>query len=183
MSNLNLLVNADANLILTGYTGPNEPLIGRMTAERLKRRFVNVEARLEEHAGMSLDEIRSQFGQATLKNLESEIISEILLYRGAVIRISGETLSHADNLARLTENGSVVCMVASLGAVLRKMHLSMGARFHNPAERDLALGELRRAWFARGKPNVYEVDVTALTEDQTIETLTRLWQTLALQRG
>lgn len=182
-SNLNLLTNADSNLILTGYTGPNQPAIGRALSERLGRRLVNVETRLEDHTGMTMDEIRAIYGQARLKDLEQEVLSEILLYRGAVIRVSGETLSHGEILARFTETGPVICLVAALDAVLRRLHLAMGNRFHNPYERDLALGNLRRAWSVRGKPGVFEVDATYLSQDATVETVANLWRSLALQRG
>jgi shikimate kinase len=181
--NFNLLTNADANLILTGYTGPNQPAIGRALAERLGRRLVVVETLLEDRTGMMIDELRSVYGQAHLRNLENEVLGEVLLYRGAVIRISGETLSHGENLERLAATGPVVCLVASLDAILSRLHLAMGARYHNPDERDLALGKLRRAWAARGKPGVYEVDATTLNEAQTIETVIQLWQRLTLQRG
>lgn len=182
-SNLNLLTNADSNLILTGYTGPNQPAIGRALAQRLERRLVNVETRLEDHAGMTMHEIRSVYGQARLKDLENEILGEIVLYRGAVIRVSGETLSHSDNLQNFAATGPVVCLVAALDAVLRRLHLAMGNRFHNPADRDIALGELRRAWAVRGKQGVFEIDATYLTEEETINTVAQLWQDLTLQRG
>ena len=97
-ANLNLLTNADSNLILTGYTGPNQPAIGRAVAARLGRKLVSFEMRLEDHTGMSMDEIRDIYGQARLKDLENEVVSEIVLVRGAVIRMSSEALAHSDNL-------------------------------------------------------------------------------------
>jgi shikimate kinase len=182
-SNLNLLTNADSNLILTGYTGPNQPAMGRTLAARLNRRLVNVDDRLEDHTGMALADIRAVYGQTRLKDLEGEVIAEILLNRGTVIRVSGDTLSRGDVLARFTETGPVICLVASLDAVLRRLHLMMGNRFHIPAERDLALGDLRRAWQVRGQPGVWEVDVTYRNEAETLEAVTSLWQELTLQRG
>jgi shikimate kinase len=179
----NLLTNADLNLILTGYTGPNQPAIGRALAVRLNRRLVNFDSRLESHTGMTLETIRNTYGNQRLKTLEYEIFDEVLLNRGAVIRVSGETLSHGDTLARIAETGPVICLVASLDAVLSRMHLSMGARYHDPAERDLMLGELQLAWSARGKPNVQEIDATDLNEDETIETVIQLWRALTVQRG
>lgn len=182
-ANLNLLTNADSNLILTGYTGPNQPAIGRAVAAQLGRKLVNFEIRLEDHTGMAMHEIRDIYGQARLKDLENEVINEIVLVRGAVIRMSSEALAHTDNLERLARTGPVVCLVADLDAVLRRLHLAMGMRYHNPVERDIVLGELRRAWSVRGQPGVYEVDATRLNEDETAEAVLALWQDVALQRG
>ena len=183
MTLANLLTDTDRNLILTGYTGPNQPAIGRGVARALNRRLVTLEDRLEAMSGLSVEHIRSTFGQARLKTLEAEVMGEIMLHRGTVIRVNGETLSHGNNLVQIQQNGPVICLVASLDAVLQRLHLAMGARFHNPAERDLALGELRRAWFARGKPDVHEVDATYLTEAETIEQVIQLWRELSLVRG
>ncbi|MFZ4815412.1 MAG: shikimate kinase [Phototrophicaceae bacterium] len=183
MSALSSILQADRNLILTGYSGPNQPAIARALAQQLGRRLVVVETRLEEYSGISLDELRATYGQASLKRLEQEVLDEIRLNRGAVIRVNGETLSHGDHLSGLGETGVIICLVAALGAVLRQMHMAMGSRYHNPNERDLAFGELRHAWWARGKPNVYVVDVTDLTTDQIVETVSTLFQRLTIQRG
>jgi len=182
-SNINLLTNADSNLILTGYTGPNQPAIGRALAARLGRKLVSFDTRLEEHTGMTLEEIREIYGRARLKDLESEVLGEIVLVRGAVVRISSETLVHSDNLAQMAATGPVMCLVADLDAVLRRLHLTMGMRYHNPRERDVVLGELRRAWGVRGKPGIYEVDATRLNEAETVEAVLEVWQEVALQRG
>lgn len=182
-TNLSLLTNSDANLILTGYTGASQPAIGRALAKRLNRRLVNVEDLLEERTGLTIDELLNTYGQTRLKNVETAVLEEIVLYRGAVIRISGETLSHNDNLERLAATGPVICLVAGLDTVLRRLHMSMGARFHDPAERDLRLGKLRKEWGARGQPGVYEVDATRLNADETTEAILALWAELALQRG
>ncbi|MEL6151571.1 MAG: shikimate kinase [Chloroflexota bacterium] len=182
-SNLNLLTNADSNLVLTGYTGPNQPAVGRALAERLNLKLVNVDDRVEDLADMTLDEIRSMFGQARLKDLENEVVNEILLNRGSVIRVSGEALAHGNNLERFVATGPVICLVAALDAVMARQHLAMGNRYHNPAERAVVVGELRRAWSVRGKPGVFEIDATYLNTDETIAAVVRLWQDVALQRG
>lgn len=178
----NLLTDADSNLILTGYTGPHQPAIGRALAEQLGRPLVNFEDRLEAHAGQSLASIQDTFGKARLRTLETEVLEEILLYRGAVIRISGQTLASGSNLGRIATTGPVICLVSMLDAVLRRIHLSMGVRFHDPAERDLMLGNLKQAWAARGRDGVHELDVTYLSEAEAVEATLSLFQQLTLSR-
>ncbi len=55
---------ADRNLILTGYTGPNQPMIGQQIAERLKMRYVNVELQIETREGMPSGPARSMAMEA-----------------------------------------------------------------------------------------------------------------------
>ncbi len=182
-SPLHLLTDADRNLILTGYTGPNQPALGRELAERLGRRLVIVEDRVEQLAGMRIEEIRETFGQAHLKNIETQALNEILLNRGVVLRVSGDTLGNGNMLERLAETGPVFCLVAQLDAVLSRLHLAMGTRYHDPAERDLELGKLKTAWSARGKSGVIEIDATYLSQSQTLERIITQWRDLTLRRA
>jgi shikimate kinase len=174
---------SDRNLILTGTIGPSQPLIGRRIAERLRLPYVNVEMLLAERVGMPVDEIRTYFGETRLKVIEAEIVAETALRRSTVIRVSGRTLAHGENRSRLAETGPIFCPVIALGAMLRKLHIALGARFHDPNERGLALSELRREWVARGLPGVIEIDVTTLDEEAIIALLIDRWQELALVRG
>lgn len=173
----------ELNLILTGYIGPSQPLLGRQIAERLRMPFINVESVIAERVNLPVDEIRAYYGETRLKAIEGDIMQETLLRRGTVIRVSGRTLLHSGHLARLQETGPVMCLVISLDAMLQRLHVSMGARYHNPQERALALGQLRREWAVRTLPGLYEIDTTYMSEADIITTVIARWQELALIRG
>jgi shikimate kinase len=182
---LNLTPYADRNLILTGYLGPKQPLIVRQIAERLNMPFVSFELRLEQRADRSLDEVRALFGEARLKTMEAEVIDEMVLHRGAVIAISGETLLRGDYLARLSETGKIICLTAALDAVLQRLHLALGARYHTPAERAIALGKLKRERSVQTRETIHLFDTTGMSDDEIIEAVAALWrqEALLLARG
>lgn len=175
-----LFLPADQNLILTGYTGPNQPLIGQQVAERLRLRYINVDRQIEDRAGMPADELRLRYGETRLKTVEAEVMQDVLLYRGAVIRVSGQTLLHGEYHRRLGETGPIICLVVALDAALRRLHLAMGARYHNPHERALAVGMLKREWAVRRLDSVHTLDTTALADDDITEAIIRLWQQAAV---
>ncbi len=164
----------DQNLILTGYTGPGQLALARRVAERLRLPFVDFEQVLEARADLSGEELRIRFGEARLKTLESELVTEVALYRGTLIHISGKTL--LAHYARLSATGPVICVVATLDAVLRRMHLALGARYHDPNERELVLGTLRREWAIRKQPGITEVDTSYLSEDTMVEAVAACWR-------
>lgn len=170
------LAGIDQNLILTGYIGPGQLAIARKSAEVLRLPFVDYETRLEEAAGMPGEDVRALFGEKRLEYLEKTLVDEISLYRGTLIHISGQTLHDADHYERLAAKGTIVCLVASVDAVLQRLHLSMGARFHNPAERDVAIGILRREWRVRKLPGIYEIDTSTLDEAQTVAAIAQTWR-------
>lgn len=173
----------ERNLILTGYAEPNRPRIGRQVAQQISLPFVDVEAQVEERFGTPLDAIRRDYGERRLRTVEAEIMADTLLYRGAVIRVNGSTLQASDHYERLRQTGAVVCLVARLDAVLQRLHLTLGARYHDPRVRAEALGELKREWAIRTRPGLIEVDVTDMSEAEIITHLTRLWQDVALERA
>jgi shikimate kinase len=169
-------VSIDENLILTGYIGPGQLAIARRVAEALRMPFVDFQLQLEQRTGLQHDDIRTRYGEAHLKMLESEQISELILRRGAVIHVSGQTLLRGHHLEQLQATGVVVCIVASLDAVLQRLHLALGARYHNPRERDLALGMLKREWAIRQHHDVFELDTSYMTEPQMIDAIVALWR-------
>ncbi len=174
---------SDKNLILTGYIEPNKPRIARQVAEKMGMRFVDVEEQIEARLGESTESIRDTYGGRHLKAVEDEMMDEISLYRKAVLRIPGSTLTNGDHLERLQETGIVCCLVARLDAILRGMHISMGARYHNPSERAMAMGELAREWAIRKADNIYEIDATYKDEEILIDEICDFWYQAAARRG
>ena len=178
-----LSLHGDLNLIVTGYIEPNRPRISRQLAQQLGMELIDVERRIEERFGDTIDRIRSQYGEQRLKAIETEVMDDVALYRRALIRVSGNTLVNSGHLEEIQRNGVVVCLVASLDSVLRRIHLTLGARYHDAVERSLAIGELQREWKIRQADNVVEFDATYISEAELIEQIANFWRDLALRRG
>lgn len=171
------------NLIITGYDEPNKPRIARQVAEQLRMRFLDVQQLVEDSMGDDVTDIRSSYGERRLKAIEAEVMEDVLLYRSTIIRINGSTLARNDHYDRLRQTGVVICLVARLDAILQRMHLALGARYHDPGERAIAIGELQREWAIRGRPGLREMDVTYADEPEIISQLVALWRQLGIERG
>lgn len=173
----------ESNLILTGYIEPNKPRIGRQVAEQLRLPFVDVEERLDEHiANIGGGVTRDDLSERHLKTIESEIMNEIVLHRNTVLRVNGSTLVHGEHYERLYSTGPIICLVARLDAILQRIHLTLGARYHNPTERGFELGLLRREWAVRKKTDIHELDVTYLDEATMIQAIIDFWKQVSLGR-
>lgn len=176
------LTFTERNLILTGYVGPEQISLGRRIARRLNMPYVNVELTIADRLDLPVDEIRAYFGETRLKSIEAEMVQEAALRRQTVIGVSGRSLLHGDNLARLAATGPVICLMVSLNAMLHRLHVSMGARYHDPAERALELGEVKREWAVRQMPGIHEIDVTQMDALQIVETVAAHWREQAIER-
>lgn len=173
----------DLNLIITGYIEPNRPRISRQLAERLNLRMVDVERQIEDRFGDSMENIRATYGERRLKTVETDIMDEVSLYRNTLIRVSGSTILSSGKLEELQRTGPVVCLVASLDSILKRIHLTLGARYHNPAERAAAIGVLQREWKIREYEGIHEFDATYIEESELINNIATFWRDIALRRG
>jgi XRE family aerobic/anaerobic benzoate catabolism transcriptional regulator len=63
---------------LLGLRGAGKSTVGRVLAERLDRPFIELDARVEEAAGLSLAEIWELHDEAYYRRLEGEVLSKIL---------------------------------------------------------------------------------------------------------
>lgn len=172
---------SDRNLILTGYTGPDTTALGRQVAERLRKPYINLDILIAERLNLQVEEIRSYYGQTRLKSIEAEMISETILRRDSVIQVSGRILAIDDHRQRLATTGPVICVVASLDLVLHRLHVNMGARYHDPRERGAALSVLEREWAVRGKPGIHELDITDQDMEAAVEMIAATWQKLVME--
>lgn len=175
-----MLAHPDRNLILTGYIGPNVPALGQRIAEQLRMPFVNIESQIEARAGMPLADFRDRYGEARLKTLEADAMQDSLLRRRSLIYASGRTLLVADYGQRIQQTGPIVCLVATLDAVLQRLHLTLGARYHNPGERALAVGQLKREWAVRKLDGIHELDTTTQSEEEIVAAVIVWWQQVAI---
>ena len=176
----NMLPQLDRNLIITGYIGLNQQSVAQQVAARLQMSFVNVETEIEVRAGIPLNDLRIRYGEARLKTLEAEVMQDALLHREAVLSIPGRTLLVGDYGQRIQRTGPIICLVAALDAVLQRLHLALGARYHNPQERALAVGRLKREWAVRTLEGIYQLDTTTMSEAEIVEAVIALWQQVAV---
>jgi shikimate kinase len=174
---------SEPNLIITGSIGPGQLALMRSLGTQLRLPFVSVEQLIAQRVDLPVDEVRAYYGETRLKSIESEIIDEAILRRSSLIYVGGRTLLNGEHLARLQSVGVLVCLVIKLGAMLRRLHINMGARYANPNERALELGTLKREWDVRNLTDLYQLDVTYMSDDEIIAVLSNLWSQVSIVRG
>ena len=164
------------NLVLVGHLGAGKSATGRAVARRLGVTVVDIEAEIEAREGRPMQEIRALFGQARARTLETELCRELVLRRSAVIVASGEVALNAANLSTLTANADALCLLCALDEVLRRTHVAMGARFHEPRERARIIARLKREWSLRALPGIPQLDTTGLSIEQVADRAIAYWR-------
>lgn len=164
------------NLILAGAMGVGKRDVAAQIAARFAAPLRDLDAEITTREGMSPEQLRVFFGEARLRSVESELCRELALQRGAVVSVSASTLLVEANRRRLQESGVVLVLVTALNEVLRRLHVDLGDRFHDPRERALALARLRVEWQVRDLPGLPHLDTTLLTTRRVVEEAVAFWQ-------
>lgn len=98
------------NIVLVGMPGSGKTTVGRILAERLGRTFVDLDAAVEQKAGMTVPEIFARCGEETFRGYEREAAAEYGRQKGLVIAGGGGIVLSAQNRAALRQNGRVYLM-------------------------------------------------------------------------
>lgn len=108
------------NVVLIGFMGTGKTSTGRILAQRLGRAFVDIDAKIEEEAGRSISEIFAAEGEAAFRAIEKAMVRRMAARRGLVISTGGGTVKDTANVAELKKNGAIVCLTATVDAVLAR---------------------------------------------------------------
>lgn len=94
------------HVFLTGFMGVGKSTIGRCLAAALELPFVDLDKEIEEHTGESIAAIFDHQGEATFRQIESEVLGAIVRRPAAVVATGGGTVTREEN-RRLMENHGV----------------------------------------------------------------------------
>jgi shikimate kinase len=75
----------DRHLALIGFLGAGMSTLGPSVAERLGRRFVSLDAVVEERAGIPIEEIFTARGEEAFRALEAEAAADLLAHAVPVV--------------------------------------------------------------------------------------------------
>jgi 3-dehydroquinate synthase len=100
------------NVILIGFSGTGKTTVGKALAERLKYRFVDIDAVVVADAGMPITEIFGTEGEPAFRKRESAVLQRVLEGERQVIAPGGGAPAADENWGRIRAAGCVVALTA-----------------------------------------------------------------------
>ncbi len=85
------------NIVLVGYRGCGKSSVGRKLADRLWRAFVDVDEMIVRKAGKTIKAIFEEEGEPWFRDLEAQVVHDIMQLDDQVVALGGGTLMFEKN--------------------------------------------------------------------------------------
>ena len=165
------------NIALIGFMGTGKTVVGQVLAEKLDKKFIELDWLIEEKAGKSIPEIFQEDGEIAFRELEIEVTKEVSADRDLVIACGGGIVLNKINIDRLRESSGIVYLTASPRTILRRTSGEPGQRplleVANPILTIRELSKFRKPFYQRAADitiDTSKLDIDAVAE-QIIEKL------------
>jgi len=151
--------------------GTGKTTVGKLLAQKLNKRFVDMDSVIEERAGKAISRIFMEEGEPRFRAMERALVQELAAKVGLVIATGGGIVLNQDNIADFSRTGKVVCLMADEDEIMRRVS---GSNSRPLLEKDDKLQRIRSLMEQR-RP-LYEkipdrVNTTGLTPEQVVEAI------------
>jgi shikimate kinase len=149
-------------IFLIGLSGGGKTTVGLLLAAKLERRFVDLDAVIEEEAHMTVAEIFFNEREPAFRAREAAALRRVAAAAPQVIAVGGGAPAHGDNMDFMLHAGKVVYLTASTDELVQRLGsaetrpLLVGKDVRAEIEKLLAQ---RRSYYARAH---ITIDTTGL---------------------
>ena len=110
-------------LILTGFMGSGKSSVGKIVAERLGLRFVDLDAEIVAASGCSINDTFARDGEQAFRTLECSRLEQTLSTgEGCVLATGGGTVISAQNRTLMRSRGVIINLKVTLEQVLARLN-------------------------------------------------------------
>jgi shikimate kinase len=131
---------------LVGLPGAGKSAVGRRLAQRLQLPFVDSDHVIEDRIGCSIRDYFEREGEASFRDLEAAVISELAAAPHGVVATGGGAVLREANRARLRERFHVIYLRSSPEDLFRRLRHDVKRPLLQVAD---PLGRLRELYGAR----------------------------------
>jgi shikimate kinase len=155
-------------IAIIGLMGVGKTTIGAKLAEKSKKYFIDCDCEIEDHERKTIAEIFAQDGEAHFREVEKNIIRDIILRdEEAVLSLGGGAFIDADTRKILKEKAITIWLHARIDTILHRVGNKTTRPLLNHKDKRTVLQELAEKRY----PIYSEADLKFDTSDENHEVL------------
>jgi shikimate kinase len=109
-----------SNVALIGFMGVGKSAVGKVLAERLGKKYIEVDSLIVKKAGKSIPQIFREEGETAFRELEIEAIKAIASGNNQIIDCGGGAVLNKINIDRLKQNAVIIWLTTSPEVILKR---------------------------------------------------------------
>lgn len=156
-----------SNIALIGFMATGKTTIGRLLAEKLNKKFVELDKLIEEKAGKSIPSIFSEDGEIRFREIEMSVCKDMTTQHDLVISTGGGVVLNKLNIDYLKITSEIVLLEASSDEILERI-MKEGKDKRPMVNKPDLKGEIRRLLDFRAPFYVAATNLRITTTNKTI---------------
>jgi shikimate kinase len=137
-----------ARVFLVGFMGCGKTTVGRLLAERLDRRFLDLDDLIVQRAGQSIARIFAERGEGFFRALENELLCEVVEMNDVVIALGGGAFVSESNRQLVKEHGVSIWLDCPIEIILERLAGTSDRPLNQSPEQMRRLLETRKPSYA-----------------------------------
>jgi shikimate kinase len=164
-----------SSLALIGFMGSGKTAVGHALAKKLSKKFIEMDALIEQKAGKSIPEIFAQDGEIAFRELEIAAATEVAGKKNVMIACGGGIVLNHINIDRLKRECVIIYLKATPAVAWQRVSRTASDRplldVENPRARIRELLKFRQPLYVHAAD--ITVDTSKLGVDGVVEEITR----------
>lgn len=156
----------NSNIFLIGFMGAGKSTIAKALQSELGFPLVEMDQRIVEEQGMSINDIFAQYGETHFRDIESQLVVDLGEQEPSIVSCGGGVVVRPENTQNMKKSGRIVFLKATPETIYERVKNSTDRPIlngHMNVEYIAELMEKRRALYEEA------ADITIQTDGKTRE--------------
>ncbi|MCM8831032.1 MAG: shikimate kinase [Candidatus Omnitrophica bacterium] len=162
------------NIYLVGFMGTGKTTIGKLLAEKIKKKFVEMDSEIEKKEGKKIVDIFKENGEAYFRRLEKELLKDLSRQTDLVVSCGGGLICDDENLEILKKTGLVINLLASPKTIYERTRFSLDRPLLNVSNPLDKIKELLRKRMPFYRQAHYSIKTDNITAKEVVEKIVKI---------
>jgi 3-phosphoshikimate 1-carboxyvinyltransferase len=167
------------SIVLIGMRGSGKTTVGRLLAQKLGKRFIEMDEMIVQRMGLSIPEIVQKYGWGKFREVEKELTLETAKLDNVVNATGGGVVTNEENIRALKQKGKLVWLKVGLDTLLQRIgdDPSRPSLTGKPVREDMAAVLAERTPLYQRAAD-FTIDTDSKSSEEIVESIIKLMNPL-----